>query len=868
MRKTFLISMFCLTKFFVFGQIDSATMANLSKLSPVQKQLLIKQNSSIQPTGATLPTASIPNRKILVDQPSPDSFTDRSEFLGELAEMENIVLNDISNLELELENEKNSDDNELLAAIEESRSLLRKIKELQRREIEKRAEEFVKTETDAIKPFGYDLFASDSSTFAPGNEVPVPTDYRIGPGDMLEVQLFGQQNKSFSLIISREGLIKFPGIGPINAFENGTSFIELKNHLKEKIQEHLGEGVQGSIALGAFRSIRIFLLGEVRSQGAYTVSSLSTLVNALLVGGGIKETGSLRKVHLKRNGKIITTIDLYDLLLAGDTSSDSSLQSGDVIFVPVVEKQISISGTVRRPAKYEVLGGETLKDAIDLAGGTIDRAYLRVIRLERLGADFRPRVKNLNIPDDLSFKLIAGDVISLGSSGVKVTNSVTLIGNVDRPGEYEWKKGITIKDLVQGQEDLLPRTDLKYGFIRRKNDDGTIKIIDFSPSDLLGKKDSNELLSLEKHDVVYFLPSDLPRTKFLAEILSDLRKQSSPGSSPPIVEITGFVRYPGLYPLTSGMDLQKLLDASGGLLDSSYTMSAELTKFMINSDENVTVEHFQVFDLSRNEQDGSKKVYLQPYDHLIIKKKPFWKEASMIELGGQFIFPGKYQIHKGESLNDVIMRAGGLSQDAFLAGAIFTREHIRKKETIQRNDFINRLENLIAYKNLEEARNEDGSSEQSRAMLARLKSIESTGRLVIDLETVLSSNNNKIVCLDGDKLFVPERLKEITVGGEVRFPSSHLHDSSFTLMDYIDRSGGLTERSEKDRISIVKSNGMVVTNNSNKWFKSQKAFLIEPGDMIVVPVKVRLPSKFLENLSLSTQVIYQMAVAAAAVNSF
>ena len=182
--------------------------------------------------------------------------------------------------------------------------MLRKIKALQRREIEKRAEEFGKSETDAIKPFGYDLFASDPSTFAPGNEVPIPSDYRIGPGDLIEIQLFGQLNDSFSLGISREGMLRFPGIGPIHAFEQGTTFIELKNHLKEKIREHLGEGVQSSITLGAFRSIRIFLMGEVRKQGAYTVSALSTTINALLSCGGIKESGSLCKIQLKRTGRL------------------------------------------------------------------------------------------------------------------------------------------------------------------------------------------------------------------------------------------------------------------------------------------------------------------------------------------------------------------------------------------------------------------------------------------------------------------------------------------------------------------------------------------------------------------------------------
>ena len=180
--------------------------------------------------------------------------------------MERMISADVQNLQVQMEKDNSSQNNELLEALNESKSLLNKIKELQRREIEKRAEEFGKSEIDAIKPFGYDLFASDPTTFAPGNEVPIPSDYRIGPGDLLEIQLFGKQNESFSLGISSDGLIRFPGIGPINAFENGTTFLELKNHLKLKIREHLGDGVQSSISLGAFRSIRIFLLGEVRRQ--------------------------------------------------------------------------------------------------------------------------------------------------------------------------------------------------------------------------------------------------------------------------------------------------------------------------------------------------------------------------------------------------------------------------------------------------------------------------------------------------------------------------------------------------------------------------------------------------------------------------
>ena len=868
--RTILLTIPCLILGgWLHAQLDPAAMATLSKLSPDQRQQLIKQyGSSGGGVPKSAPTASMPNRPVKVDQAEEESFKERSEFLGDLNSMERMISADVASLQSQVGAENSSEDNELLEALEESKALLRKIKELQRREIEKRAEEFGKSETDAIKPFGYDLFASDPSTFAPGNEVPIPSDYRIGPGDLVEIQLFGQRNDSFSLGISREGMIRFPGIGPIHAFENGTSFIELKNHLKEKIQEHLGEGVQSAITLGAFRSIRIFLLGEVRRQGAYTVSALSTTINALLSCGGIKQTGSLRNIQLKRGGKVISSLDLYDLLLRGDTSADQALQPGDVIFVPVVEKQISISGAVRRPAKFEIRGGESLQDALELAGGVEGRAYLSNIRLERLGADFRPIVKNLSIPNDSEYKLVSGDIISLGSASSEVMNSVSLLGNVERPGEYEWRKGLRLSDLIDDAHDLLPKTDLKYGLIRRKLENGMVKVLPFVPADLFKKRGQQSIL-LEKKDAIYFFSNEGARTNLLEGVLNDLRRQSSSGSCALIVNVGGLVRFPGEYPLVEGMNLSQLLDAAGGLRDAAYTLSAEVTRMSIDQEEKATLEHVNISNLDDDNFSSSFKLY--PYDHLHIKKVPYWSENLTVTLSGEFVFPGTYQILRGETLANVIDRAGGLTDLCYAEGAVFTRQHIKQKESQQKEQFINRLENLMAYENLEKSNGDDSTLEQSRALLSRLRSLPSIGRLVIDLDAQINDTaDTQIILLDGDVLYVPAIPQEVIVSGEVQFPTSHLADTSLRLMDYIERSGGFTERSNEDLIAVVKSNGVVIQQKEgNKWFSSTKQFgNVSAGDMIVVPVKIELPSRWLEKLSTSTQILYQLSIAAAAVHSF
>ena len=487
---------------FLHAQLDPALISKHSKLSSDQRHQLLKQyGPDTNSLPQSSPTAELPNQLIKVEKPKEESFEDRTDFLLDLNSMERMISADVNRLEGQLDEEGSTHDNELLESLEESKALLRKIKQLQRREIEKRAEEFGKSETDAIKPFGYDLFASDPSTFAPGNEVPIPTDYRIGPGDLLDIQLFGQRNESFSLVISREGMIRFPGIGPINAFEKGTSFIELKNHLKEKILKQLGEGVQTSISLGAFRSIRIFLLGEVRKQGAYTVSALSTTINALLSCGGIKETGSLRKIQLKRAGNLVATLDLYDLLLEGDTSEDQALQPGDVIFVPVVEKQVTISGAVKRPAKYEILGGETLSQVVDIAGGTNARSALDLIRLERLNSDYRNVVKNLNFSENKDFKIASGDLISIGFAGSSVKNVVSIIGAVEKVGDYEWRENLKLTDIISSKDDFLTNTDLNYGIIRRMNHDGTYSCFGFKPIDLVSS--TTEPVRLELMDLIY-----------------------------------------------------------------------------------------------------------------------------------------------------------------------------------------------------------------------------------------------------------------------------------------------------------------------------------------------------------------------------
>jgi protein involved in polysaccharide export with SLBB domain len=846
-------------------------MASLAKLPKEERDRLIQQygsgNTQFKSSGQDLNQKQNINEVDETSKPSAHNLK-QDNTSENLKEMEEQISEDILKLEISLATEISGKEIKIAQEdLKKSKLLLSKIKELQRLEIQSLTNEIeLDWQKKKLAPFGYDIFAYNFNESSNYNS-PIPTDYRVGLGDLIEVQLFGQKNQSYTLEISREGIIQFPNIGPINAFEKGTSFIELKNLLKEKIRENLGEGVQSSITLGAFRSIRIFIFGEVEKQGAMNVSAYTSMINALLSCGGIKHTGSLRRVELKRSGKTITTLDLYDLLLDGDTSGDQALQPGDVIFVPVITKEISVDGAVRRPAKYEILEEGTLQDAVRLAGGTTGRSVLSRIQIERLNEDFQAEVRNFNYQENKDTKVLSGDRISIDIAGSNFRNVVSITGPVENEGDYEWREGLLLSDLITNPNSFLPEIDLDYGIIRREKTDGTFHFLCFQPRNIF---DSNEKIPLKEQDSVYFFLQE-PRGDSLEVLLIDIRQQSRAGENSRVIRVSGAVHFPGEYPFTESMSLQDLILAAGGTKDSAYMLEAEITRVGINEDQKAFVEHLRVGQDVLVDINRSEAYLLKPYDSLSIKPIPLWREGESIEISGEVNFPGTYSIKLGETLFDVIQRAGGLTDRAFADGALFSRENLRIKEDEQRERLVKQLESDLATATLSATDSEEAAQAQSaaRAMLSRLQNTESQGRLVIDLNKILKdAEGSDLLVKNQDSLFIPSIPYAVSVSGEVQFPTSHLYDEKMDMNDYLNRSGGYTQNADKDRTFVVKSNGAVMTNGANGWFgKGSNGNKISPGDVIVVPIDVK-QTRFLENLTYSTQIIYQLAVAAAAVNSF
>jgi len=304
-------------------------------------------------------------------------------------------------------------------------------------------------------------------------------------------------------------------------------------------------------------------------------------------------------------------------------------------------------------------------------------------------------------------------------------------------------------------------------------------------------------------------------------------------------------------------------------LDATYTLSAEITRLSVNGEQQATVQHLNLDNLDDLNFTSSFKIY--PYDHLHVKKIPYWTENLTVTLSGEFIFPGTYQILRGETVSQLVARAGGLSDQAFSGGAVFSRENLRETEEKQKERLISQLESDLATATLSSTNAEKSVQALSAAqsMLSKLRNQESQGRLVIDLDKILEADSSSdLLVKDGDILFVPALPYAVSVAGEVQFPSSHLFDEKLDVKDYIYKSGGYTQNADEARTFVVKANGSVLTSKGNAWFGKGSAIqTVSAGDVIVVPIDLK-QTRWLENLTYSTQIIYQLAVAAAAVNSF
>lgn len=727
--------------------------------------------------------------------------------------------------------------------------------------------------TEALKPYGYDLFAGMPSTFAPATDVPVPSEYIVGPGDMIEVQLIGNTKGRHSLVVGRDGRINFPDLGPIPV--SGRRFEQVRAELEARVREQM-IGTQASIGIGELRSIRVFVLGDAEMPGSYTVSGLSTITNALFVSGGVKKIGSLRNIQLKRGGRTVTTLDLYDLLLRGDTSADQRLLPGDVIFVPPIGASVGIGGEVRRPAIYELRNESTAAQLLQLAGGLTPKADPALATIERVN-DKRQRVTvdvDLAGPAGLAQALQSGDTLRVPTIRPVLQDSVAVNGYVYRPGEYQFKPGMRIADVIPSLDELKPNADQRYLLVRRElPPDRRIKIFSADLERALAEKISAANFELAARDQIYVFDLESGRDRVIEPLMRELRMQSRIDEPTAEVSVAGKIKVPGKYPLEPGMRVSDLLRAGGSLDEAAYGGHAELTRYEVVNEDSRQAELIEI-DLRRAlAGDPAADVELKAFDYLVIKEVPLWAAQEEVEIRGEVKFPGRYPIHRGETLRSVMERAGGLTDLAFVDGAVFTREDLREREKKQLETLASRMEADVALFSLQTAQETGKDASQALAvgqsLLANLREATPMGRLVIDLNRSMhaqAGSEQDIVLKDGDELLVPRTTQEVTVIGEVQSATSHLHRADLSRDDYVAMSGGLTPRADDGRVYVVRADGSVVTRSGHSWF-SGHGIEIRAGDTIVAPLDTER-MRPLPFWTAVTTIIYNLAISAAAVNSF
>jgi polysaccharide biosynthesis/export protein len=457
-----------------------------------------------------------------------------------------------------------------------------------------------------LRQFGYDLFTRVPTTFAPVTDVPVGPDYVIGPGDNLNILLWGGVQEGYQVEVNRNGSVALPRLGVVQVW--GLTLDQVQRLLQQRFSEFYAD-FRMAVTLGKLRTILVYVVGEVRQPGAYTVSSLSTVINALFASGGPTKNGSLRRIQLVRQGRQIHTLDLYDLLLQGNKSQDTTLQSGDTILVPLIGPVAGVAGNVKRPAIYELDPGTTLQRLLELAGGVTALGYLQRVQVERPVANERRIVVDVDLsaprpkaaPTDLWKTRIAdGDLVRIFAILTALENSVQLEGHTLRPGRYELKPGMRLRDVLTSYTVLLPEPYLEYGeIVRYIGADLRRTVVPFNLGNLLaGDPAQNPALH----------PQDIVRVFARADFVD-----------PPQVRISGLVHRPGFYLLTEGMRVGDLVFRAGNVLKFAYLERAELTRRTLGQagDNAIRVE----IDLNKAlEGDGEHNLPLQDFDHLVVRQ--------------------------------------------------------------------------------------------------------------------------------------------------------------------------------------------------------------------------------------------------------
>lgn len=681
----------------------------------------------------------------------------------------------------------------------------------------------------SLSLYGYNFFEQDA--YSPANNVPVTPDYKLGPGDELYVRGWGSLDIDVRTTINRDGQIHLPRIGAINLA--GVRSADADSVVRAAVARYYKD-VQLNVTHGRLRGMTVYVVGQARKPGAYTVSGVSTVLSALMASGGPNQNGSLRRIQVKRADKVVAEIDLYAFLAKGDKGSDIKLQDGDTVVIPAVKSYVALVGKVRTPAVYELVEGESIDALLSVAGGLPVLADPKRATLERIDPNAaQPRSVESFALDAAGLKrpLKKGDVLSIAPLVPEFGNSVALRGNVAQPMRQTWKPGMKVSDLIPGRSFLLSQAAIK-----RQNDV------------LLTEEEKQQ--SLSKFD----------KSRDEAELKSDIRRVND--------------------------DQDTLAQRIGSLVDEINFEYAVIERV---DREKVEVKLIP-FNLGEalDKPNSPENVALQPGDVLTVfsvndVRVPQAKRQVYVRVEGEVRRPGIYQMKRGDSLPQLIDMAGGLTEDAYLFGTGFYREQVRKDQLANLDQLVRKLEiqtqSKLSASAASAAQSESATAVQLRIQaeqqaqkqaLERLRNLRPTGRIMLGLTPqVAKADDLPTLRLESqDRLVVPARPDFVYVLGSVNTESSMIWKKGQTVQDYLDVSG-LTSGADKDELFVIRADGSVLSNG-DRWFGSVAKAEVMPGDLIVLPEKTDHESAwtvFTRNAKDITQIVYQFSLGAAAIKT-
>ena len=686
---------------------------------------------------------------------------------------------------------------------------------------------FIEEEDPTQQIFGHNIFTNERLTFEPNVNVATPENYRLGPGDEVIVDVWGNSETTIRQVISPDGCINITSLGPV--YLNGKTVKDADSYVKQQLSKIYSGEVK--LTLGQVRSIQVNVMGEVAMPGTYTVSSFASVFHALYSAGGVNKIGSLRSIRVIRNGSAVADIDVYGLLMNGKMKDDVRLQDGDVILVNPYQSLVQILGKVKRPMYYEMKPDETLATLLKYAGSFTGDAYKKAVRVVRkTGREHQ--IYNVDEMDYSVFRLEDADLLTVDSVLDRFENRVEIRGAVYRAGLYQLNGSInTVKQLIKQAEGVRGDAFLNRAIIDREREDLTHEIIQVDVKGLLNGTVAD--IPLQKNDILY-IPS-----------IHDLREEAT-------LTIHGEVANPGTFLYSERMTVEDLVIQAGGLLEAAATTKVEVARRVKDPKSTVfsnTVGQTFAFDLRDGllVGEGSANFYLEPFDEVYIRKSPAYFQQQNVNVSGEVLFSGSYALSKkNERLSDLISKAGGVTPDAYVKGARLirkmTEEELRRKEDALRMAQMSSGDS-ISVKSLD---------------------MSDTYSVGINLERALANPGSDfdMVLREGDALFVPEYVSTVKINGAVMYPNTVLFKEGEDMRYYINQAGGFGNEAKKRKAYVVYMNGTVAR------LSSRNAKAIQPGCEIIVPSKTAKKLSTAEMVSMGTSAASLATMIATLVNLF